>query len=442
MTTRAPGEETQAFANVAALAARQLNGGASQGVTAAKSTKPATPTLGAIQTFGDVTGGLEDQVRVVVNGQTILVAESYEVQSSMLVQPSTFSLRFGWGDVLRGLIAMAQPGFAFQLYVGDTPQFTGQIDGFEATSDPSGGGELTIHGRDSLAPLHDAFVTSETSFANATYLDMVGGAVLAAFPNNPPITIAQSADANRKLTTGIGVVPNADPETNAGQNPTGPTAKQLRTKIGERWYEFIKRELDRAGLFLWAAGDGTLILSQPNGNQPAAYQIVRRRGQTRNAVNVTHASYRNATEGRYTEAIIYGRGGGKKFGRTKASGSFVDTEMQGFGFQRPLVLRDANVNNAIQAEYYARRKLAETRRAGWQLVYQVAGHTVPSLLNGQRAVWAKDTVVRVQDDELGLDGNYYVEKVVLRRGPQTTTELTLQRPADLVFGSDEGGPGT
>jgi prophage tail gpP-like protein len=114
--------------------------------------------------------------------------------------------------------------------------------------------------------------------------------------------------------------------------------------------------------------------------------------------------------------------------------------MVAFGITRPLVLRDANVNNADQAVFYARRKIAETRRAGWSLVYTVAGHTIPSLATGARAVWSPDTIVNVIDDEMGLSGPYYIERCVYRRGPQTSTELVLQRPSDLVFGSDEGPP--
>ena len=53
-------------------------------------------------------------------------------------------------------------------------------------------------------------------------------------------------------------------------------------------------------------------------------------------------------------------------------------------------------------------------------------------------MWAPDTVVAVDDGEYGIQGNYYIERVVFRRGPETTTELTLQRPEDLVFAIVEG----
>src|SRR5262249_54808500 len=161
----------------------------------------------------------------------------------------------------------------------------------------------------------------------------------------------------------------------------------------EQQYAHVKRILDRAGLFLWATARGDFVLSAPNAKQKPSYRIVRQRGNDRNAVNVTNARHKNETTGRFSEALIFARGGGRKFGRQNTAGQFVDDEMVTFGYNRPLVFKDANVTNPEQAEFYARRKLAEARRAGWQLVYTVAGHTTPSLNGGQRAVWAPDTVV-------------------------------------------------
>lgn len=390
----------------------------------------------ATETFGDVTGDLNDRVKLILNeSETVVYASSYEVSQSILTQPSTFSLRLGWGGTIKDLIARVQPGTKFQLEINGALQQTGAIDGYDATSDGTDGGSLTIHGRDALAPLHDAFIDTETSFGDATYAEMVAESLRELIPDS---ILYFNNDANRKLTTGIGVKTLAMPDVDPTQNATGPSAKQIKTRVGERVYEFVKRQLDRAGLFLWAAGDGSFVLAAPNANQAPRYQILRRRGQTRNAVNVVSAHHKNSTEGRYTEATIIGRGGGKKLGRTKTTGHFADPEMDGwFPNGRPLLLRDQNLSNNEQAEFYARRKLAETRRAGWNLNYTVAGHTIPSLANGARAVWGIDTVVSVTDDEFGLVGSYYIEKVVFRRNPKTTTEITLQRPADLIFAKGE-----
>jgi prophage tail gpP-like protein len=282
--------------------------------------------------------------------------------------------------------------------------------------------------------MHDAFIEAELSLTDSTYAQLVERALA---ETTADWTLFYTNEDNRKLTTGIGVKQTGAPNVDPTQSSKGPVAKQLKAKIGERWYEFVKRQLDRAGLFLWCGGQGEFILTAPNANQAPIYRILRRRGQTRNEVNVISARFRNATSQRFSECKIYGRGGGKKFGRTKVSGIFVDEEMTALGLKRPLVLHDDNVTNEEQAVFYARRKIAESIRNGWNLTYTVAGHTIPSLQTGQRAVWAPDTIVTIDDDEFGLSDNYYIEKVTFRRNPATTTELTLLRPDSLVFATGE-----
>lgn len=385
----------------------------------------------------DVTGNLDDRVQFLIgedgDQQDAVILESYEVTRSILTQPCAFSVRLGWGGVTKDLLGTFKPHLPVQLVVNDAIQMTGNVDDIEASGEV-GATEVSLHGRDALAPLHDAFIEEELSLSNATYAQLVEKALDATLDD---WALTYSNEDNRKLVTGIGVKQTAALNLDPTQGATGPTAKVLKAHMGDRWYEYVKRQLDRAGLFLWATGNGHFVLSAPNAKQLPAYRILRRRGQTRNEVNVISARYRNATSMRYSECVIYGRGGGRKFGRTKIAGKFVDDEMTALGFKRPLVLRDINVTNEEQAVFYARRKLAESRRAGWNLTYTVAGHTIPNLVGSERAVWAPDTVVNVVDDEFGLNDNYYLEKVVFRRNPQTTTELTLMRGADLVFALGE-----
>jgi prophage tail gpP-like protein len=371
-----------------------------------------------------------DEVTLRLNGEELRIWESYEIRQSILTQPSTFTMRLGWGDVVRDLFAKVRPNTKVQLLINGTLQQTGTIDGFEASGEV-GATELTVHGRDALAPLHDAFVRADLSLRDITYFDLVDKALLETVPD---ALLFGSNEANRRATTGVGVKQSSDPDVT---NTTGPTQKILQAKIGERYYEFIKRQLDRAGAFLWAAADGSFILSTPNPNQQPVYRIVRQRGSDRDTVNVLGARYRNTTEMRYTEAIIYGRGGGRISGAVKAKGSFLDEEMIAYGYKRPLVLRDTNVTNAEQGAFYARRKLAETRRQGWNLTYTVQGHSVASLQDGRRATWSVDTIVDVQDDEFGIFGPHYIEAVSFRRGSNgTSTELVLMRPEDLIFGGE------
>lgn len=234
--------------------------------------------------------------------------------------------------------------------------------------------------------------------------------------------------------------PFANIAANVASSVTAQPAKPLHAKAGHTWYSFLDESLRRAGLFLYAGVDeNVFILTRPNAAQTPIYQIVRQRGALRNAVNVLGHRYRNATARRFSHYIVYGRCGGGKDGRSKVRGEVVDQEMVDLGIIRHWVKVDHKAKTKQDAELLAKRKAAEDRRCGWTLHYIVKGHTSPSIVApGKSHVWAINTVVRVKDDELGVFGNYWIEGVTFRGGPDgETTELTLMRGADLVFGTED-----
>lgn len=382
----------------------------------------------------DTLGDVDDVVTLTLGGSEVLKSESYEISQAILTQPAAFSLKLGSGDLARTIAAAYPPRTPFSLKIGSALQQTGFTDGVDL-EDGGGATEVTIRGRDNLAQLHDAYIIAELSFTNLSFADLVQKALDST--GYGTTVLKYTNEANRKVTSGASPSQNKAPR-DASTQQAGGVQRALQAKLGERWYSFLKRVLDTAGFFLWCAGDGTFILSEPNGNQSPLYRISRERGAARNAVNVTHARLGNNTMNRFSEAIIYARGGGRKFGRQKAKGLFTDDEMIALGYDRPFVAKDVNVTNADQAAFYARRKLAETRRDGFQLEYTVSGHTAPSI-GGGRAVWTPDTIVDVQDDEFGLHESFWIEGVIFRRDESggTTTQLRLMRPSDLIFASNE-----
>jgi prophage tail gpP-like protein len=384
----------------------------------------------------DSLGAVDDAVRVTLGGSEALIVESYEIHQAVLTQPAAFNLRMGYGDVVQTLAAQWPPHTPFTLSIGQVLQQTGFTDGYELAGNDNAT-EITVRGRDNLAQLHDAYVTADISYSNLSFADLV--AKVLDDSGYELRTLRYTNAANRSVMAGVGVKETAAPRDASTEQATGPIQKALQAKVGERRYEFLTRVLATAGFFLWCASDGTFILSEPNANQTPTYQIVRQRNATRNLVSVSHASLRVDTTHRFSEAIIYARGGGRKFARQRSKGSFTDDEVIGWGITaRPFVARDANVTNQDQADFYARRKLAESRRAGWQLEYTVTGHTTAALAGG-RAVWTPDTVVTVDDDEFGIHENLWIEGVTFRRDESggTSTQLTLMRPSDLIFAESE-----
>jgi prophage tail gpP-like protein len=260
-------------------------------------------------------GAPEERVRLRLGSREIVIAESYEVRQSILTQPSAFSLRLGWGGTARELIARCPPKTPFELLIGDALRASGETDGFEADQS-AGATQITIRGRDMLAALHDAFVRADRSFSESTYRDLVQHALREVGLEERQLFASNAA--NRALMTGIPILaaPGVDEIV---EDPTtrGTVLHSVQAKLGERWYQFLRRHLDRAGLFLWARADGHFTLARPSANQKAPYRILRRRGRTRSEINVLNAKLKNETTHRYSEIVVYARGGGRRFARAR-----------------------------------------------------------------------------------------------------------------------------
>jgi prophage tail gpP-like protein len=394
-------------------------------------------------------GQIDDRVRLSLGEDTAVdIFESYDVACSVLTQPAAFTVALATGNPKRvpEIIKRYQPNTTFKLSIGNVPQQMGRIDRVSVKSGVNGT-SINISGRDLLAPLHDTYIEDEKSYADATYASLVR-AFLAEVGLDKQILLASNA-ANRKMTTGAPVISRSEPtedvttedivdlvlqDTGAGGNGTAVVHRTLRARLGLRRYEFLKKELDKAGLFLWCTARGDFVLSAPNPRQEPAYYIYRHVGLSSSVID---AEFTNDTTSRYTECIVIGRGPGKKRGRSKALGQAVDPEMKSYGFVRPLTKREKSVADHRQADTIALRKLAEGRRRGWKLAYTVAGHSTPAI-GGGRAVWAPDTVVTVHDELFGVFGNFWISDVRHTRGPDgSRSHINLVRLTDLLFGSDE-----
>lgn len=382
-----------------------------------------------------------NRVTLESDGIPVLYAESYEIAIGMLQQPASFALRMGSKSPVRDHQALWPPNNPFTLSIGGAVQFTGKSDGFTAST--GSGSTLTVRGRDALAPLHDAYATSERSFSDATFEQLVNAALTEVYGLSGAPTLIYTNEANRKAITGAPVKQTAAP-TIKGVDPAALVAqpaagKKLQIKMGQRWLsDFLKPELDRAGLFLVAAGDGTLILSTPNTAQEPTYRIARKFGASVDQLtsNVLSSDYRNEPSARFSRCDVHCRSAGDTKARVTSFGTYVDLEMVALGFNKPLCIKDDRAKTIQQAEFLARRKIAEARRAGWSLTYTIAGHTLPCLATGAPAVVSPDTVIEVDDDLHGITDRFYVESVAHRRNPQTTTTMTLMRLSDVIFGTD------
>lgn len=390
----------------------------------------------------------EDSVRLKLDGQEVAEVVSYEVKAGVMQVPAGFTLTLGHGGNFAEIAAAYPPESRFELLIGDRVVQTGETDGFST----SGGGatEMRVMGRDLLRRIVDTHVENEQSYSEKTYFDLTLAALDAVGLGDRTIFAMNSA--NRKAITGSTVNPEIDKAVEETETDLGlPTANGPRTiyrtikaEVGQTWWDFLSRQYQRAGLFLWADVGGNFVLSQPNGHQEPLYRILRRgRGDPSSVIGVP--SFEHNTAHRYTECVVYGRGGGGKHGRGKVLGSFVDEEMvailnpdpqdraDGGKRKKRDVVHDTHCRTKAHADALAKRRISESRQNGWLLTYTVAGHSAPALRGGGRVIWQPDTVVHVVDDELGIEGPMYVEAVTFKRTPYTHTVLKLIRIDDLIF---------
>lgn len=388
--------------------------------------------------------GVDDRVRVRFAGREITrTFENYDVHCSVLQQPAAFSTTLSTGGVAAQLLQKnadpeknkaVPPGTKFDLSVGLFPQFTGYVDGLDAHG-AGGSTSVTVKGRDALSKLFDNDVDAEQTFTNVTHASLVRKAMDAVGLEDRKLTFDNKA--NRNIKSGVRVYTTSEPRVSNEVIVTGSGAAvkhTVRAKLGESWLDFIRRHIAKDGLFLWADANGDFVLSSPNPNQRPLFYWYRERGTLLNRVNVEDAVFHNDTTRRFSEVVIYARNGGKKSGRGKLHGGFVDEEMRELGIDRVKVYRDVNVATIADAEAYARRKIAEANRAGWYLQYTFSGHSAPALYGGSSVI-TNDLIAHVNDEEFGINEPLYIESVRYLSPPQRTV-VTMMRPRDLVFGAD------
>jgi prophage tail gpP-like protein len=394
-----------------------------------------------------------DKVELTVNGETLLINKSYQIECSVFTVPSTFGLRVGHSDTCAQLLRRFQPGMEFRLSINGNVIQVGTIDNVDTGG--SSGTEVNIAGRDRLALLWDSYLGSERTFKESTFAALVEQALEA--QGYSQYTLTASNAANRQAVTGVQKTSETGRSASAeraledvtGEGFGGNNAEKssvihntIKGKLGTRWLELIQKQLSRAGLFIWAGTDGSFILSEPNAKQLPSYRIQRSSGVVARGTGINTGvmtpQFRNQTDKRNSKAIVWGRTTGGEGARQKVRGEFVDEEMVAWGINKTIVVDDKDIKTAKEAEYAARRLIAEQRRAGWSLEYTVSGHSTQSLLQpGTRAIWAPDTVVEVKDEFLDINGNFYLSDVSFSRSDKgTTTSLRLMRPEDLVFAEE------
>lgn len=426
-------------------------------------------------------GGVDDAVRIIFAGEEVFCAKEYAVDVAYLQQPNTFSVTIGSGATALSMMKRFPKNTPFSVQVGPVPSFSGWTDGISRSSNRAT--ELQITGRDAMARLVDDDIQHDKSFTNATWEELARYAIEGSGIPRGEYELTMDDVAHRKAVTGTPIVEKVsekkqakvseiyafEPNANSGLTPQqiddvraydyAPTYEvtynkikgyrsdnPIRAKAGDSWYNFSKAKFERGGIFLrstvpTAPFKYAFLLAVPRGYQAPLYGIINQRGAARNAnvVNCFQPKLKDTAAGRRAHYIVVGRAGGGKDGRQRVRGQFDDPEMIAAGYTSHRVKVDETVKSSEHAEFIARKLCAEDRRNNRSFSYSVRGHTLPILSSpGKLAVIVPDTVIYLRDDEHGMEGNFWIERVSYRAGEQgRTTEMTLMLPEDLVFGDGD-----
>jgi len=438
-----------------------------------------------------------DKVDLLVNGREVVNLKEYDVSFSYFTTPSTLSFTLGSGMTALDLMRMAPPGSTVAVRINGVVQWVGFIDGPERIG--TGATEITFTARDGMMQLVKACIEHERTFNNVTLEGLAKAAIEGALGDGIEYQLAADAAAWRSAVTGTPIVDKDTvtktftsgkiigsaypPElrvTSTGEAAGSPYAqdlvavrtgvtvvsteqkktiarvkgfkadKPIKWEVGETYLSALKKDTDRAGVFLRAGVDPDgadpwiFEIGAPNGKQVAQFLILNTRGENvpDNAVLCGPPQIRYTMTGRHSEYVVYGQAGGGKDGRKPVVGRFLDPEaLSGMPLPAKRVVKDAQVKNQKQADYRARKLCAEERRANRSFVFPIPHrHTLPRFSNpAERIIPVPDLVGHVRDDEHGIDGPMWVEKVRHHSSVSggTFTEITMIDPTDLVFGDDE-----
>lgn len=319
-----------------------------------------------------------------------------------------------------------------------------QGDGFIDDVIGSGGrssNEITITGRDRLAPVVDSMIDpTQYRFSDGQTLFDVLFAVFKPYGwSDPDTQYLISNEANRNIITGQ----SKGVPTSLGKKHKPLKSflmHQLKPYPNEHAFAFAARLAQRHGQWIWVSSEGnSLIIATPDFDQDARHRIRHKRGVTSLPNNVEDWEVRRDASEQPTIIVATGFGGGGEFGRgglkvaiineltgldeigalridvinalaphkdAKLVGRLVDLTMAGVDPNtiaprerrypnapfRALFLNDDESKTIEQLENFAVREMALKQRQAFQATYHFEGHEN----NGQP--WCVDAIADVDDD--------------------------------------------
>lgn len=247
------------------------------------------------------------------------------------------------------------------------------------------------------------------------------------------------SDTRRRLKLGVAAVA-------AQQQRVLDPVHRIQTEPGDTPAELITEYARRLNLLLNVSPDGRICVFRPNDTQAPLYSLrlrddlARMPGEAGTAAslqnNVLEVRVVEDARSLYTEVIVVGDPIGYEGSQdpnnpnaSKKRGKVVHPGALPFLHRAVRSDGEMYLNGLAQqhAEWIYKRGIFDA----WYATYLVAEHWQDGPQG--KFFWEADTVVSVDDDEMGLSGNFYVQRVDCSgaKGQGDVTTVTIRKPGLL-----------
>lgn len=204
-----------------------------------------------------------------------------------------------------------------------------------------------------------------------------------------------------------------------GEDVEAVRLTDAKPDVGETVWDWIDRHARRFGALPWIGADGRLVVSAPNYDQEPLFTLSRFLGDDRRN-NIVSGGLEESLEAQSSVVTVYGRTGGHDATRSAHVGR-AERNPSLMPLYRPMTIHDPSARSDEEALRRAQHELARQNEQAAALEYEVYGH-------GQGTnLYAIDTVVDVIDEEIGVEGLYWLAGRTFRgdreRGRRTTLKL-------------------
>lgn len=375
----------------------------------------------------------DNRVSLVVDGKIHSAWSRYQIDSDFLVPADAWSVTLGLPDGI--FPASIGRGIPVQVKVGADVVMSGRIDSVQRRVSRQQV-SLSVSGRDGSAVLVDCASPIFTS--RQLSLEEVIAQVVRPLGISNIRLMAESSIQSDKVSV----------------------------EPGERAWDTLERAASARGLWPWFDPDGTLVIGGPDYTaDPVATLVLNRDGKGNNILDLTD---RSSINGCFSQLTVLAQGHAQGH-KSKHATEIIDvdtdnpapapqvaddspdaddddifmstgtpeTGLHGLRstvrdttvpYYRPQIMMVGDADNQQQADFRARKAMADARLTGYDLTAVVVGHRMAS-----GKLWQPGQRIRVCSEPHGIDDIYFIMGREFTGGRPDGTITTLRLKEDGIW---------